>query len=192
MKDKIVHAPPIGLDRDLHGATAEQRHVHDMIANGPRGGVPSPFLAMLDAPDLAVAIQNLGVAIRFKGHLSDAQRELAILATAGAAGCGYEWHYHASIGAKAGLDGSTINATLPGAGLEGVENIWAIIITLCQSVATREGGAENALHDAIAAFGRRAATELVAIIGYYTMLAHFIKLGGHDRPFDVQSIGPQI
>ncbi|MFD2498300.1 hypothetical protein ACFSTI_04780 [Rhizorhabdus histidinilytica] len=42
--------PPIGLPASLEGATREQRRVAELIASGPRGSVPSPFLAMLDAP----------------------------------------------------------------------------------------------------------------------------------------------
>ena len=102
----------IGLDRTLAGATAEQREVHDSIERGPRGSVPSPFLAMMDRPALAEAIQEVGVRIRFSGMLSDAQRELAILTTAAAVGCGYEWAHHAPLAAAAGLAQPVIATTL--------------------------------------------------------------------------------
>src|SRR5690348_11883176 len=93
----MAFANPIGIGPSLDGIGDEQRRVYEKILHGPRGSVPSPFLAMLDVPDLADAIQEVGARIRYSGNLSDADRELAILATAAAVGCGYEWHYHAPI-----------------------------------------------------------------------------------------------
>lgn len=180
----LKQTPPIGLSPGLDGATAEQRRVVDLIASGPRGTVPSPFLAMLDAPLLAEAIQNVGAAIRFSSTLPDALREIAILATAGAVRCGYEWNYHAPIARAAGVADDVIAATLPDAPPMAAEELAAIVIALCRAlVATGEAGPAE-LAAAVERLGRTGATELVAIAGYYRLLAGFIKAGGFDQLFD--------
>ncbi len=100
--------------KDPEKMTAEQRRVHDAIASGPRRSVPAPFLAMLDAPELAEAIQAVGAMIRFSGAAPDALREIAILATAGAFGSGYEWSHHEAIARPLGVPVSVIEATRSG------------------------------------------------------------------------------
>ncbi|MFC0303155.1 carboxymuconolactone decarboxylase family protein [Rhizorhabdus histidinilytica] len=174
--------PPIGLPASLEGATREQRRVAELIASGPRGSVPSPFLAMLDAPPLAEAIQAVGAVLRFSSILPDAEREIAILATAGAVRCGYEWNYHAPIARAAGVAEAVVAATLPDAfGME--DEPAATLIRLCRRVASEGESDPDLLTAAVERFGRAGATEIVAIAGYYRLLAGFIKAGGFDQPF---------
>ena len=175
-------ATVIGLDHHLTGATAEQQAVVDLIVAGPRGSVPSPFYAMLDSPPLTLAIQEVGAMIRFGSTLPDAQRELAVLATAGAVGCGYEWNYHAPIGRAAGLTPAAIAATLPDASADQVGGPDATLIGFCRALAARNADIGQ-VAEAVTLFGRTGATEIIAIVGYYALLASFIKLGGFDRPF---------
>lgn len=175
--------PPIGLSEDLAGANAEQRRVAALIAAGPRGSVPSPFLAMLDAPALAEAIQQVGAVLRFSSTLPDAAREIAILATAGSIGCGYEWNYHAPIARAAGVPEAVIAATLSGAEAVPGDPDAAAIIALCHAMAEAAAPGDGALREAIERFGRTGASELIAIAGYYRLLAGFIKAGGFDQSF---------
>lgn len=175
--------PRIGLGADLAGATAEQRRVAGLIAAGPRGSVPSPFLAMLDAPALAEAIQQVGAVLRFASTLPDAAREIAILATAGAIGCGYEWNYHAPIARAAGVCEAIIEATLPGAEAVPADPDASAIVALCRTMAKEGAPGDGPLAEAVERFGRTGASELIAIAGYYRLLAGFIKAGGFDQSF---------
>ena len=173
---------PIGLPRSLEGASAEQRALYDKIAAGPRGSVPSPFLAMLDVPRLADAIQEVGATIRFAGVLSGADRELAILATAGAVGCRYEWTHHRPIAVTAGVDESAIAATLGEAVAEALGPRAATIIAFCRAVARDRRIDPITLQRTIELVGRAGTSELIAICGYYGLLASFILIGGHEVP----------
>lgn len=175
--------PPIGVRPDLQGATVEQRRVVELIAAGPRRSVPSPFLAMLDAPKLALAIQEVGAVLRFSSTLSDALREVAILATAGAVKCGYEWNYHAPIAAAAGVPDEVVAATRPGAPHDGLAEPAATVIALCREVVATGEASAPLLSAAVGQLGRSGATELVAIAGYYPLLANFIKSAGYDEAF---------
>ena len=177
-----THNPPIGLGPDLADATEDQRRIVDLIASGRRGSVPSPFLAMLDVPHLAEVIQEVGATIRYRSTLQDAHREIAILATAGAVRCGYEWNHHAPIARKAGLSEDVIQSTRPGAAPAPSEP-EATIIALCQELVANNIAKPKTLAAAIEQLGRTGASECVAIAGYYGLLANFIKTGGFDEPF---------
>lgn len=176
-------APPIGLAEDLAGATEEQRRVAALIAAGPRGSVPSPFLAMLDSPPLAEAIQAVGATIRYGSTLPDPLRELAILATAVAIDCGYEWNQHAPIALAAGVSPEALEAVRKGEGARVLAEPEASVVALCGEIVANGRASPPSLAKIGGLLGRTAATEIVAIAGYYPLLANFIKSGGFDEPF---------
>ncbi|MDQ4117750.1 MAG: carboxymuconolactone decarboxylase family protein, partial [Actinomycetota bacterium] len=67
-----------------------QRGVYSAITDGARGHVPTapdgslagPFNAMVHAPWVGDALQELGAALRTRGRLPARTRELAVLAVA--------------------------------------------------------------------------------------------------------------
>jgi 4-carboxymuconolactone decarboxylase len=146
----------------------------------PRKDVPLPFLAMLDVPDLADAIQNVGARIRFSGALDPRLREVAILATAAAFGSGYEWDYHEPIGRNLGLGAGEIAAIRAG-GLCGRPADDAIV-AVCRAAVRERRIPEEPLRTLVVLIGRGAASEVVAIAGYYQMLALFLAAGALDHP----------
>ncbi|MCA3575055.1 MAG: carboxymuconolactone decarboxylase family protein [Aestuariivirga sp.] len=166
--------------RDPQSMTAAQRQAYDVIASGPRKDVPLPFLAMLDVPELADAIQNVGARIRFSGGLDPRLREVAILATAAAFGSGYEWDYHEPIGRSLGLDAAEIAAIRSG-GRCGRPAEDAIV-AVCRAAVRERRIPEEQLLTLVGLIGRGAASEVVAIAGYYQMLALFLSAGALDHP----------
>lgn len=168
--------------RDPDGFTPLQRASYDLIAAGPRKDVPYPFLAMLDAPELANTIQTVGAAIRFSGTLSDELREVAILATAGAFGSGYEWDYHAAISRRLGMSETLLEATKTGvtSAIE-ADNDACLIIRLCRAAVLERTIPSTVLSELVLALGRTSATEVVAIAGYYPLLALFLSAGELDH-----------
>ncbi len=179
-----VTSPALGLGADLIGASDAQRAVVNLIASGPRGSVPSPFLAMLDAPHLARVIQDVGATIRFGSTLPDALREIAILATAGAVRCGYEWNHHLPIARTAGLSEAVIDATRPDGASIAPSEPEATIIALCRELIADHQASPTTLAAAVDQLERTGASECVAIAGYYALLANFIKTAGFDQPFE--------
>ena len=173
---------------DPAGMTASQRAVYDRIASGPRRDVPKPFLAMLDAPDLADAIQSVGAAIRFAGALPESLREVAILSAAAAFGSGYEWDYHLAIAQRLAVDQAVIAAARSGdtGRLTGEDvSAAAAIIRFCWTAVRRNAAGRDELAEVAGAFGRAAATEVVAIAGYYPLLALFLASAGLDHSIGV-------
>lgn len=173
----------IGVGGDTSLMSAEQKALFDKIASGPRGGVPVPFLAMMDQPRLAEAIQAVGAEIRFASSLSDAQRELAILTTASSVGCGYEWNYHCPLARKAGISDETIDAARGQPEIADIDEMHRLIIEMCRSIVREHSATTELMRDSVACVGREGTMELIAIAGYYSLLANFIKAAGMDEPF---------
>ncbi|MEQ9690380.1 MAG: carboxymuconolactone decarboxylase family protein [Bauldia litoralis] len=167
--------------RDIGEMTAEQRATHDRIASGPRGGVPHPFFAMLDAPHFAEAIQSVGEAIRFHGVLDQRHREVAILAAAAAFGSGYEWTYHEAIARDLGLSDAELAAVRDGSGTGLPDVEQAIVGFVFKAVRDRQSD-QDVLARLSADLGRAGATEIVTIAGYYPLLALFLSAGELDQP----------
>ena len=108
--------------------TPEQVGLYREILNGPRGqgpravlldtgagGLAGPFNAMLYAPEVGRALQELGAAIRFRTKLTPRVREMAILVVAQAWDSAYERASHEPIGREAGLTEPEIEALRSGA-----------------------------------------------------------------------------
>jgi 4-carboxymuconolactone decarboxylase len=157
----------------------EQRRVYEAIAQGPRRGVPLPFLAMLDAPQLADAIQSVGATLRFAGGLPPALRETAILATAAAFGAPYEWDHHLPIAREAGVSEAVIAAASAGR-TDTPDALANRVIAVCRGAVLQRQVPVEALAAIAQALGRQAATEIVAIAGYYPLLGLFLGIVESD------------
>lgn len=170
-------------ERDPERMTPEQKRAYDAIASGPRGSVPLPFLAMLDAPHVADALQAVGAAIRFSGKLPDTLREVCILATAAAFGSGYEWDYHVAIARQLEIPEAVLKAAWTGGlGDPTIELAYAAAIALCRGAVLERRIAHEHFDALIGLIGREAASEVVAIAGYYPALALFLSASGVDEP----------
>ncbi|PZQ97652.1 MAG: hypothetical protein DI533_10775 [Cereibacter sphaeroides] len=167
--------------RDVAQMTPDQKEIHDLIASGPRGGVPLPFLAMLDAPAFASAIQSVGETIRYRGTLDARLREVAILAAAAAYGSGYEWTYHEKIARDLGMTDAEIGAVLDRSGI-GLPDEEALTVAFVFTAVLERRADAGQLGHLVTLLGRQAASEIVVIAGYYPLLALFLSAGALDQP----------
>ena len=145
-------------------------HVVDAITR-TRGRVSGPFSVLLHSPDLAGRAAHLGAYVRFESTLTPVQRELAILATARAMDCAYEWAYHAPEARKAGVSAETVAAIRDGRGPSALDTEAAEIVEYARQVLTAHR-ADDATFTALRArLGVAGIVELTATVGYYAMLA---------------------
>ena len=173
--------------------TAEQRDLYRQILGGPRGqgpravqlssgagGLAGPFNAMLYAPPVGHALQELGVAIRFRTQLSPRIRETAILVVAQAWDSGYERDSHEPIGREAGLTEPEIEALRAGAdpGFAGKQEqvAYAVVRALTGPDLNTADLDDHAYDTAVTVLGERALVELSALVGYYTTLALQLRI----------------
>ena len=168
--------------------TAEQKDLYREILSGPRGqgpravplasgagGLAGPFNAMLYAPPVGHALQELGAAIRFRSELPPRIREMAILAVAQAWDSAYERASHEPIGREAGLTDEEIEALRGGADpgfADKQEQAAYAVVRALTGLDPNTADLDDEQYDtAVAALGERALVELSTLVGYYATLA---------------------
>ena len=145
---------------------SEYHAAFDLITQS-RGQVAGPFSVLLHSPEVAKRIAHLGTYVRFESALSGEQRELAILATARAMDCRYEWAAHVPLAKKAGVIAAIRDKRAP-AGLTPAETE----IVQYATALLRGHRVSDAVYEALRArFGTQALVELTATAGYYAMIA---------------------
>ena len=167
---------------DPNKLTAEQRKVYDAIAGGPRGAVRGPFLALLHAPELADRIQHLGELIRYNTSLGRKLSELAIITTACAARCQYEWHVHAKIAAESGVPAAAIEAIRTGKKPVFDDPNERLVYEFARELASTHRVSDATYAAVTKAFGTVGAVELAGMVGYYSMIAATLNAHRIDPP----------
>lgn len=157
-----------------------QKGLFDAIG-GPRGGVVrGPFAIWLRHPDLVEKANELGNHLREGTDVPQKLSELSILVTARAWTARYEWFAHEKTALKCGLDAKIIDAIRARQ-----TPVFNDPVEECVYNVTTELHQNNEISDptyaaAVAAMGQDQVIDLVAIIGFYTMVA--ITLNAFNAP----------
>ena len=168
--------------------TPGQKDLYREILSGPRGqgpravllasgagGLAGPFNAMLYAPPVRHALQELGVAIRFRTELAPRIREMAILVVAQAWDSAYERDSHEPLGRDAGLTDAEIEALRAGADpgfADKQEQVSYSVVRALACPGPKGADLDDQEYDtAGAVLGERALVELSTLVGYYATLA---------------------
>jgi 4-carboxymuconolactone decarboxylase len=162
--------------------TEAQRTVAEEIAAGPRGGVRGPFIALLHNPPLAQRLQSLGEYLRFQTAFSKPLTEVAILVTARHWSCQYEWVAHEKIARAAGLDPAIIAAIQEGRRPEAMSEDEQVVHDFCGEVHRDGEPGAASFAAAESRFGKAGALDLLALCGYYAMLAMVLNTAQPDLP----------
>ena len=173
--------------------TSEQVDLYREILGGPRGqgpravllasgagGLAGPFNAMLYAPPVGHALQELGASIRFRTELAPRIRELAILVVAQAWDSAYERDSHELLGRDAGLTGAEIEALRAGADpgfADKQEQVAYSVVRALTGPGPKGADLDDQEYDtAVAVLGERALVELSTLVGYYATLALQLRI----------------
>ena len=170
--------PPIPADQ----MTPAQRAAADEISSGRRGAVIGPFIPALRSPELTRRLQRVGEYLRYDSALPPALRELAILLTAREWTQAFEWDVHAPLAAAAGLSPSVIDAVADGRRPERMDGSEAILYDFCTELYRGRSVSDATYAAAVTAFGEQGVIDLVAIAGYYTMLAMIMNVARTPLP----------
>jgi 4-carboxymuconolactone decarboxylase len=164
MNSRLPPLPPEQLSPDQSAVAAS-------IMAGPRRSLDGPFRAWLRSPVLADRLQKLGEYVRFDNVLPRRLSELAILITARHWTAQFEWYAHHPLALAAGLDpeaAAAIAAEREPAAMRADERVVYDFATALHRTG-RVGDAAYAA--ALAAFGEQGVVDLIAICGYYTIVA---------------------
>ncbi len=169
--------------------TPEQVGLYREILSGPRGqgpravlldtgagGLAGPFNAMLYAPEVGHALQELGAAIRFRTKLPPRIREMGILVVAQAWDSAYERSSHEPIGRDAGLTEPEIQALRAGADPGFADEQERVAYQVVRSL-VGPADLDDQLYDVAArTLGEQALVELSTLVGYYVTLALQLRI----------------
>jgi 4-carboxymuconolactone decarboxylase len=158
---------PIPLDQ----MTPEQKRVADAIVSGPRKALSGPFNAWLRSPELADRLQRVGEYLRFNTSLDHRLNELAILITGQYWGCEYEWYAHYPLALKAGLKPEVAAELAQGRRPSGMQEDEAIVYDFSTQLHRTMNVDEATYQAAVAKFGEQGVMDLIAVNGYYDVVA---------------------
>jgi 4-carboxymuconolactone decarboxylase len=104
--------------------------------------------------------------------------ELAVLITARRWTCQHEWFIHVELARKAGLGEPLITAIRDGREPSGMAADEAAVYSFCKDAHATGRVGDAAFNAARERFGLDGALELLALCGYYTMMAMVLNTAG--------------
>jgi 4-carboxymuconolactone decarboxylase len=162
--------------------TPAQRAVAAEISAGPRGEVRGPYVALIHHAELARRVQQLGEQLRWHSKLPPALLELAVLVTAREWNCQHEWYMHEQLARRAGLEPRVFEAIAQGREPQGMSADEALVYRASKQ-AHRSGRLDDETFAAARGrFGLDGTLELLALNGYYSMMAMVLNTAGLPLP----------
>jgi 4-carboxymuconolactone decarboxylase len=150
---------------------ARQKALFDAIA-GPRGGVVrGPFAIWLRQPDLVEKANDFGNHLREGTSVAAHLSELGILVTARYWNASYEWFAHANTAVKVGVDPAVVEAIRIGATPSFDDPEQQVVYDLSRELYETKFISDDVYPRALDVLGQERTVDLVAILGFYTMVA---------------------
>lgn len=160
----------------------DQAAVYAAIAGGPRSGgafalkdetgaLTGPFNAMLYAPRVGLALQEVGAALRYRTSLDDRAREIAILVVAAHWQSTFEQYAHEAVGRRCGITEAEISALRQGDPLTFADPREQAVHDATRAMVAEQDLDDEAYAAARDRLGEATLFELTTLVGYYALLA---------------------
>jgi 4-carboxymuconolactone decarboxylase len=162
--------------------TEAQRKAAEELASGPRGEVRGPFNVLLRSPELMSPLQKVGEYLRFRCELDRRIAEMATLIAARHWTQAYEWNAHHPLALKAGLKPEIAQAIADGRRPAGMAQDEEIVYDLLTEALQNKSVSDLTYERAIGHFGERNVVDLLAIAGYYALLAMLLNVSRTALP----------
>lgn len=152
-----------------------QKQVWDEVVAGPRKKMHGPFFLWLHSPELLSRAEKLGLYARFHSSLPPRLSELCILIMASHWKCAGEWVDHEPIARSQGVDAAALEAlrlTKPATFGKADEQA---VYDMAQELLTTREVSDATYGRAKSALGERGVLDVVAVLGYYGLIAMSMK-----------------
>jgi 4-carboxymuconolactone decarboxylase len=160
---------------DYDQTSPEQKQIWDEVAAGPRGKMHGPFFIWLHSPELLSRGEKLGLYARFQSSLPPRISELCILIMASHWKCAGEWIDHEPIAISQGVDPAALDALRRGKPASFGKGDEIATYELAQELLTSREVSDATYAKAKAALGERGVLDVVAVLGYYSLIAMSMK-----------------
>lgn len=173
--------------------TSEQRDEYDDLARTrtPRadGTIGGPFDAWLLSPELSHRLRGLAVMLWERTSLDRGLVELAISITGRYWEADVEWAAHAPRAIEYGIAPEVLDAILEGRRPEFAPERQLLLYDICMSLHRERALPKPLYESAVRAFGEQGLVEIIAVIGFYTLVSMTLNAfeipvaPGVDAPF---------
>jgi 4-carboxymuconolactone decarboxylase len=173
-----VRLPDIDPDR----LSPRQQELHTSLMNRPEVqamGLVGPFGVWMHAPDVGTAMAALGRSVRFDTSLPPNVTEVAICTTGAFYRAAFEFAAHRGLAVRAGVEPAALDRLAAGddPAFEGDE---AAAHAVARQLLHDHRIEPDTYADAARRFGPQGMVELVATIGYYSLIS--LMLNGFEVP----------
>jgi 4-carboxymuconolactone decarboxylase len=165
--------------------TPEQQEGHRAVIEA-RGRLPGPTKIWVHNPKLAKAAAPLGAHFRTGYSLSEREREIAVVIITSKWHAIYPTNAHERAAKAAGLPAATIEAMLSGLPVSFTDRREQIVYEMATCLANSRWVAKGVHDRAVAALGHDGVTDVICLMGYYTMVA--MTLAFYDVPADAEGM----
>jgi 4-carboxymuconolactone decarboxylase len=155
--------------------SAEQKAAWDEVVAGPRKKMHGPFYIWLHSPELLSRGEKLGLYARFQSSLPPRLSELCILIVAAHWRCAGEWVDHEPIARSLGVDAVALDALRQGQAASFAQADERAVYELARALHTSRAVSDATYARAKVALGERGVLDVVAVLGYYTLIAMSMK-----------------
>jgi 4-carboxymuconolactone decarboxylase len=163
--------------------TGEQKTLHDLISVQRTGGrVAGPFGVMLHAPEICESVADMVTLMLSDTRLPHPLKELVILTIARDYTAQYEWGVHERRAHKFGLDADVIEALRHRREPDFHDQDQRVVYDVTRELLANKKLSDDGYAKAVAAFGEVAVVELIALIGFYIMVAVLLVSFDVDLP----------
>ena len=164
-----------------------QKKAAQELASGPRGRMNpnGPNALFLRSAELMPRTQKVGEYLRYQSSLPLRLNEFAILVTARQWNAQVEWIAHHPLALKAGLDPSVAEDLKVGKRPTAMKDDEAAIYQFCKELHETKKVSDATFKGVHEKFGERGVVDLVALTGYYTMLAMMLNVAEQPLPGNV-------
>lgn len=154
--------------------TAEERAEYESLVRArkprPDGSIGGPFDPWLLNPEMSHRLRGLGGMLWERTSLDRGLVELAISICGRFWEANVEWASHAPRAVEYGISQSVVDDVYAGRRPSGSDE-QVLVYDICTAMQTHHRLPRPLYDDAVAAFGERGLVELMAIIGYYTLVS---------------------
>ena len=147
-------------------------------------GFGGPYLALLNHPELARRVEELGFFLKFEGALPRTIYQFIVLTIARATGAAFEWHDHIAHARAAGLPEDVIDC-IDTARTGALPMPYALAHAILEKTMAWQVVPDELQARAAAEWGKHGLVEIVVLSGFYQMFAAI------NQGFDISEITPK-